>query len=218
MQMNRPSDLKPLKEYRLPPPDRKGSLSLETAIDRRESIRLFSSRPLSQSQLSQMLWAAQGTSGISRNRTVPSAGATYPLEIFIVCGENGVQGFDGGIYRYDMDNHSLSLHYPGEIKLELARAALGQKYIHEAPVNIVICAVYERTARRYGNRAERYVHMEIGHAGQNIYLQATALGLGTVAIGAFNDEAVREALQLDKQIRPLYIMPVGKPAEVMQYT
>ena len=96
--------------------------------------------------------------------------------------------------------------------MELARAALGQEYICEAPVDIVICAVYERTTIIYGARGERYVHMEVGHAGQNIYLQAAALGLATVAIGAFHDERVREALRLDKQYQPLYIMPVGKPA------
>ena len=187
-------------------------MALETTIDRRKSIRYFASQPLSQSQLSQMLWAAQGTSGTSRSRTVPSAGATYPLEIFVVCGDNGVERLDGGIYHYDIDNHALILHYAGDVRLELARAALGQEYIYEAPLDIIICAVYERTMRSYGNRGERYVHIEVGHAGQNIYLQATALGLGTVAIGAFHDESVREVLRLDKQYRPLYIMPVGKPA------
>jgi SagB-type dehydrogenase family enzyme len=98
------------------------------------------------------------------------------------------------------------------MRLNLARAALGQEFVDEAPVDIVICAIYERTTRGYGARGERYVHMEVGHAGQNIYLQATALGLATVAIGAFHDEAVREVLKLEKQYRPLYIMPVGRPA------
>lgn len=187
-------------------------MTLEASIDRRQSIRDFTPQPLSPVQLSQMLWAAQGTSGASRSRTVPSAGATYPLEIFVVCGNNGMERLDAGIYRYDTDNHALILHYPGDARLELANAALRQEFIYEAPLDIVICTVYERTMRRYGNRGERYVHFEVGHAGQNIYLQATALGLGTVAIGAFQDEAVREALRLDKQYRPLYIMPVGKPA------
>lgn len=96
--------------------------------------------------------------------------------------------------------------------LELARVALNQEFIHQAPLNIIICAEYERTLARYGSRGIRYIHMEVGHAGQNIYLEATALGLATVAIGAFNDERVREVLRLDKQLKPLYIMPVGKPA------
>jgi SagB-type dehydrogenase family enzyme len=197
----------------LPPPSQKGSVSLEEAIARRRSVRDFTPEPISQSQLSQILWATQGISNTKgRYRTVPSAGATYPLEIFVVCGSNGVAGIDDGIYHYNIDNHSLTRHYKGDVRLELAGAALDQEFIYEAPVDIVICAVYERTTRRYGSRGERHIHMEVGHAGQNIYLQATALGLATVAIGVFDDEQVREVLQLDKQYKPLYIMPVGKPA------
>ena len=195
----------------LPRPDQKGIMPLEEAIARRKSIRNFTSQPISQSQLSQILWAAQGTGDASWNRTVPSAGATYPLEILVVCGANCIEKIDEGIYHYDTDNHSLKLSHRGDVRLELARAALDQEYIYEAPVDIVICAIYERTMRRYGARGERYVHIEVGHAGQNIYLQATALGLGTVAIGAFHDESVREVLRLEKQYRPLYIMPVGRP-------
>lgn len=200
-------------QVQLPPPSQKGSLWLEEAIARRRSARDFAPEPISRVQLSQILWAAQGISDIrGKLRTVPSAGASYPLEIFVVCGGDGVDGIDDGIYHYNVDNHLLSRHYVGDVRLELARAALDQEFIYQAPVNIVICALYERTARRYGDRAERYVHMEVGHAGQNIYLQATALGLATVAIGAFYDETVREALRLDKQYKPLYIMPLGKPA------
>ena len=195
----------------LPPPGRKGGLSLEEAIARRRSIRDFSSQPVSQTQLSQILWAAQGTSD-TYWRTVPSAGATYPLEIFVVCGANCLEQVGGGIYHYDIDSHSLALHHQGDVRLELAAAALAQTFIYEAPVDLVICAIYERTLESYGARGERYVHIEVGHTGQNIYLQATALGLATVAIGAFNDEQIREVLRLDKQFSPLYIMPVGKPA------
>ena len=200
-------------QIHLPPPVPRGGVSLEEAIARRKSIRDFSSEPISQLQLSQILWSAQGiTDSQGRRRAVPSAGATYPLEIFVVCGRDGVEGMDEGIYHYNIKSHSLTLHHKGEVRLELARAALNQDYIYEAPVDIVICAIYERTTRGYGNRGERYVHIEVGHAGQNIYLQATALGLATVAIGAFHDEQVREVLRLDKQYKPLYIMPVGKPA------
>jgi len=199
----------------LPPPSQKGSLSLEEAIARRRSIRDFTPSPVSQTQLSQILWATQGISNTrGRYRTVPSAGATYPLEIFVVCGGNGVDGIDSGIYHYNVNNHSLTLHYKGDVRLELAKAALGEESIYQAPVDIVICALYERTAMRYGERGERYAHIEVGHAGQNIYLQATTLGLATVAIGAFYDEQVREVLRLDKQYKPLYIMPVGKPASI----
>ena len=200
------------RQIYLPSPSQQGSISLEEAIARRRSIRQFTSQPISQSQLSQILWAAQGTSDTPWTRTVPSAGATYPLEIFVVCGTNCIEQIGEGIYHYNVDSHSLTLHYRGDVRLELARAALEQEFIYEAPVDIVICAIYERTLRRYGTRGERYVHIEVGHAGQNVYLQATALGLATVAIGAFYDEPVREALRLDKQYRPLYIMPVGRPA------
>jgi len=187
-------------------------VTLEEVVARRRSIRDYTHEPLSQSQLSQILWSAQGIIDVRRKRrAIPSAGATYPLEIFVVCGRNGVEEIADGIYHYNMDSHSLNLKHKGDARLELARAALNQEFIYQAPIDIVICALYERTATRYGSRGERYVHMEVGHAGQNIYLQATALGLATVAIGAFYDEQVREVLRLDKQYKPLYIMPVGRP-------
>jgi len=147
-----------------------------------------------------------------KSRAVPSAGATYPLEIFVVCGQNSIEEIEDGIYHYNVAHHSLTLHHKGDVRLDLARVALGEETIYQAPVDIIICALYERTTLHYGSRGERYVHMEVGHAGQNIYLQAAALGLATVAIGAFYDEQVREVLRLDKQYKPLYIMPVGKPA------
>jgi len=202
----------PIQVY-LPSPSQKGGMSLAEAIARRRSIRRFVPQPVSQSQLSQILWAAQGTSDASgRHRTAPSAGATYPLEIFVVCGTNCIEGIGSGIYHYNTDSHSLTRRHEEDMRLELARAALGEEAIYEAPVDIVICAVYERTLSSYGDRGQRYVHMEVGHAGQNIYLQAAALGLATVAIGAFYDEQVRNVLQLEEQYKPLYIMPVGKPA------
>jgi len=200
-------------QIKLLPPSQEGGLSLEAAIAKRRSVRHFAPGSISQSQLSLLLWATQGISdGRSQLRTVPSAGAGYPLEVFVVCGLNGVEGLAEGIYRYNIASHSLTQHYEGDVRSELARAALGQHFIYQAPLDIVICALYERTAMRYGERGERYVHMEVGHAGQNIYLQATALGLGTVAIGAFHDEQVSQVLRLDEPLKPLYIMPVGKPA------
>ena len=200
-------------QIKLPPPSQEGGLSLEAAIARRRSVRHFSPDSLSQSQLSQLLWAAQGIShNRSPLRTVPSAGASYPLEIFVVCGPNGVEGLAEGVYRYNTTGHSLTQHYAGDVRSELAKAALNQSFVKQAPVNIVIGALYERTARIYGDRGERYVHMEVGHAGQNVYLQATALGLATVAVGAFYDEEVSRVLRLEEPLKPLYIMPVGKPA------
>ena len=200
----------------LPSPSQKSDISLEEAIARRRSVRDFALESISQSQLSQILWATQGISDTGEKlRTVPSAGPTYPLEIFVVCGGNGIEAIEGGIYHYNIDSHSLTRHYAGDVRPALAKAALGEESIYQAPLDIVICAVYERTVTRYDARGERYVHMEVGHAGQNIYLQATALGLATVAIGAFSDEQVREVLRLDKQYKPLYIMPVGRPASIL---
>ena len=197
----------------LPPPSQAGTMSLEEAIVHRRSVRDFTPEPISLLQLSQILWAAQGITDTSlKYRAIPSAGATYPLEIFIACGQKTIEEIDDGIYHYNIDNHSLTRHHQGDVRLELAGAALDQEFIYEAPVDIIICAVYRRTLMRYGDRGERYVHIEVGHAGQNIYLQATALGLATVAIGAFHDEQVRNVLRLDKQYQPLYIMPVGRPA------
>ena len=187
-------------------------MSVEEAIGKRRSVRDFTAESISQAELSQVLWATQGITEASwKLRSAPSAGATYPLEILIVCGKSSVDGIDEGVYNYVIADHTLTLHYDSDVRQELTSAASGQDYICQAAVDIVICAVYERTLMRYGRRGERYVHMEVGHAGQNIHLQAAALGLATVIIGAFNDEQVRQVLRLDKQYKPLYIMPVGKP-------
>ncbi len=192
-------------------PLQKGKLSLEQAIARRRSVRRFKDEPLTLEQLSQLLWSAQGTTGTDGRRAVPSAGATYPLEVFIVIGEHGVHSLVAGMYHYDAGNHSLSLHQSGDLRQKLADAALGQSAIGKCPVDMVVCAIHPRTAYRYGHRGERYVHMEVGHVGQNVALQAVALGLGTVMVGAFQDEDVMKALKLEEQIRPLYIIPIGQP-------
>ncbi len=140
-----------LTQVNLPAPSQTGSIQLEEAIARRRSIRDFTSKPMSQVQLSQILWAAQGINDTSmRHRTVPSAGATYPLEFFVLCGQNSVEEIGAGIYHYNIAHHSLILHHKGDVRIELARAALNQEFIYEAPVDIVICAVHERTAMRYG--------------------------------------------------------------------
>ncbi len=187
-------------------------MSLEEAIARRKSVRGFTAEPVSRAQLAQLLWAGYGIQeGRKRDRTVPSAGAAYPLKVFAVCGKNTVELLAEGIYCYNTDSHTLTPHQKGDMRASLSRAALGQSFIEEAPLDIVICAEYGSTIKRYGNRAERYVHMEVGHVGQNVYLQATALGLASVVVGAFSDEQVREVLGKDEQCRPLYIIPVGKP-------
>ncbi len=204
---------------KLPSPQLKGKVSLEETILRRRAVRRYRRDPLNLSQLSQILWSAQGITGTREFRAAPSAGATYPLEIFVFVGKQGViaseakqalEELQSGIYHYEVDSHSLSLHKPADLRPDLARATLDQEFIIEAPVDIVICALYHRTSYRYGRRGERYVHIEVGHVGENIHLQAVALGLATVEIGAFNDEEVRKVLGVEEQIKPLYIMPLGK--------
>ncbi len=196
---------------KLPPPLLKGKVSLEEAITKRRSVRKYRPESLALFQLSQILWSAQGVTGGGRLRAAPSAGATYPLEVFAVIGKQAIEELETGIYHYEVDSHSLSLHKPGDFRIDLARAALDEGFIAVAPVDIVICALYTRTSYRYGRRGERYVHMEVGHVGQNIHLQAVALGLATVEVGAFDDEDVRKVLDVEEQIKPLYIMPIGKP-------
>jgi SagB-type dehydrogenase family enzyme len=196
---------------KLPSPISRGKMSLEQTILKRRSVRRFMNEPLSLEQLSQLLWSAQGITGTGGRRAAPSAGATYPLEVFVVVGNNGLRTLAAGIYHYDVDNHSLSLHQSGDFQQKLADTALGQSYIARCPVDIIVCAIHPRTAYRYGRRGERYVHTEVGHVGQNVALQAVALGLGTVMVGAFEDEPVRKILKLEEQIKPLYIIPVGKP-------
>jgi len=204
---------------KLPSPQLKGKVSLEETILKRRSVRRYRREPLELSQLSQILWSAQGITGTGGVRTAPSAGATYPLEIFVFVGKEAViasqtkqapEELQAGIYHYEADSHSLSLYKPADLRPDLARATLDQEFIIEAPVDIIICAIYHRTSYRYGRRGERYVHIEVGHVGENIHLQAVALGLATVEVGAFHDEEVRKVLGVEEQIKPLYIMPLGK--------
>ncbi len=196
---------------KLPFPNPQGKISVEEAISKRRSVRRFRAQPLSLVQLSQLLWSAQGITGTGGRRAAPSAGATYPLEIFVAIGEHGIESLAAGIYHYQVDSHSLSLHLSGDLRQKLADTALGQSFIANCPVDIVVCALHPRTAYRYGRRGERYVHMEVGHVGQNVSLQAVALGLATVMVGAFEDEEVGKVLKLEEQIKPLYIIPIGKP-------
>lgn len=204
---------------KLPSPQLKGEVSLEEAIAKRRSVRRYRQEPLDLCQLSQILWAAQGLTGTRGSRAAPSAGATYPLEILVLVGRQGViagkathtpEVLPAGLYRYEANSHSLSLHKPADLRPHLARAALNQEFLLEAPVDIVICALYHRTCHRYGQRGERYVHIEAGHVAENIHLQAVALGLATVEVGAFHDEDVRKTLGVEEEVKPLYIMPLGK--------
>lgn len=194
---------------KLPDPALRGNMSLEEAISKRRSVREYKDSPLTLTELGQLLWAAQGITLPSRGlRSAPSAGATYPLEVYVSVREGGVIGLPAGIYHYEPNYHSISLVKGGDFSLELYRASLNQEWVREAPICIIIAADFSRTMARYGARGERYVYMEAGHAGQNIYLQATALGLGTVAVGAFYDEQVKSIIGCAED--PIYIFPVGR--------
>ncbi|RLC70773.1 MAG: nitroreductase [Chloroflexi bacterium] len=199
----------PSVEVRLPSPELKGKVSVEEALLKRRSVRDYRDEPLTLEEVSQLLWAAQGITDPRGFRAAPSAGATYPLETYLVVGR--VEGLAPGLYHYDPAKHRLVKLNDQDLRVELAAAALGQEWVKEAAVDIVFAAVYERTTQRYGNRGIRYVHMEVGHVGQNVYLEAVALGLGTVVIGAFYDDQVKKVLDLPEDEHPLYIMPVGRP-------
>ncbi len=193
----------------LPEPARAGEVSLEETLVRRRSLRSYASGDLSLATIGQLAWAAQGISDRARGfRTVPSAGATYPLELDLLI--QGVEGLDDGVYRYRPDDHALQRRIAGGHRETLCHAAYHQPALRDAPVAMGISGVIARTAWRYGERAERYVHMEAGHAAQNVYLQGVALGVGTVTIGAFDDGAVSRTLQLADGEVPLYLLPLGR--------
>ena len=193
---------------KLPKPRTKGLVSVEEAIAVRRSVREFSPTPISLEDLSQLLWAAQGvTEPESGGRSAPSAGATYPLEIFVFVKQGGVKEVEAGVYRYRPLDHSLIKVASEDRVRALMEAALYQEFICEAAVNIVIAARYERTTARYGGRGVRYVHIEVGHVGQNISLEAVSLGLGSVMVGAFNDSLVKKLI--DEAAEPVYIIPIG---------
>ena len=185
----------------LPEPNQDSSISLEQAITKRRSRRKFVSKALTLEQIGQLCWAAQGQETHSRYRTTPSAGATYPLELFVVICD--------GLLQYLPAKHSLERLTDQDLRAELTMAAWGQKFIEAAPLTLVFAAQFSRTTGRYGQRGIRYVYMEAGHAAQNVHLQAEALGLGSVAVGAFDDTSVSKVLSLPDYLDPLYMVTVG---------
>lgn len=198
---------KQAQETALPAPKATGTMPLEEAVAKRRSVRSYKPDALTPEQLSQILWAAQGLSPRKQfmARNTPSAGGIYPMEVYV---------FDKtGIYQYIAKSHSLKLVKPDDMRKPLCDSAYGQSYITQAPVNIVLAGDVAKCAKRYGDRAPRYVAMEAGHIGQNISLEAVALGLGTVMIGAFDDDKANEVLGLPDNLSTLYIIPVGYPKE-----
>ena len=201
----------PMSEaVQLPDPERDGALSLEATISARRSVRDWGPEAVTLDELGQLLWAAQGITADWGGRSAPSAGGTYPLEVHAVA--STVEGLEPGVYRYLPSDHQLVLTIDGDRRDGLARVALDQTSVRTAPLNLVITAVPERTAERYGARAERYVAMEAGHVAQNVALQAVSLGLGSVPIGAFTDDEAARLLDLPDGEVVLYILPIGAPA------
>ncbi len=190
----------------LPRLGKTGPLSVEEAILRRRSVRRFRDAPVLLTEVSQLLWAAQGITGEDGvKRAAPSAGAKYPVEIFVVAGK--VDDLAAGVYHYLPETHSLEVVRRGDLRSELCDEALSQEWVAAAALNIVIAGVYERTMEKYGERGIRYVHIEVGAISENIYLQAETMGLGTTFVGAFSDDGVKKVLRIDAE--PLGIMPVG---------
>jgi SagB-type dehydrogenase family enzyme len=176
---------------------------LEETLASRRSVRAFTGESLSDDEISQLLWAAQGVTDAAGLRTAPSAGALYPLELYVAR--------SSGLYHFQPPRHELRLRDNDDLRQAIHAAALGQDPLMDAPAVFVITAVYARTRAKYGARAERYVHMEAGHAAQNLLLQAVALDLGGVPIGAFDDDRVSEVLGLPENEAPQYLIPIGHP-------
>jgi SagB-type dehydrogenase family enzyme len=194
------------ESMKLPEPSFSSRTSLEKALLRRRSVRDYDRNSLTVEEIGQLLWAAQGVTEKWGGRTAPSAGALYPLEIYLLAGE--VKGLKTGLYHYRPGDHSISPANARDLRPEITEASLNQDQILKAPATLVICAVYERTTEKYGQRGVRYVHQETGSVCQNVHLQAESLNLGTVWIGAFDDQQVKQALGIAEE--PLAIMPVGK--------
>jgi len=194
---------------KLPPPAHQGRGSVAEALKKRRTVRLFAARGLELGQVSQLLWATDGVSDPRGLRTAPSAGATFPLELYLVVGERGVAGLDPGLYRYHPETHTLELSQRGDLRGLVARACLNQTWMATAPVMVVMAADYRRCTARYGDRGIRYTHMEVGHAGQNLFLQAEALDLAAGIVGAFQDRELGQVLKLPPEHTPLLVMPVG---------
>jgi SagB-type dehydrogenase family enzyme len=194
----------------LPKPESQTGLSVEEAITRRRSKRTYRDEPLSQSELAGLMYAAAGLTDLKRERrAAPSAGALYPIEAYLVV--NDVSGVAPGLYHYNVPEHALEQLKPGDLRSEIVTAGVGQEMLGQAAVCVVLSAVFQRTRWKYRERAYRYILLEAGHIGQNLYLSATSLGLGACAVGAFHDDKLNDLLGVDgEEEAALYILAVGK--------
>ena len=195
---------------RLPTPSFDGDVSLEKAIRVRRTVRSFNGEALSLDQLSQLLWSAQGiTEQDGFKRAAPSAGALYPMDIYAVVGSGCVEGMDPGVYHYEPDGHSISLGRGEDARGDVAKVSLGQAWMAQAPLNLVITVEYRRITGKYGQRGMRYAMIEAGHIGQSIFLQAQAMGLAAGIVGAFEDDKLIRVIGIRENREPLLIMHVG---------
>ena len=207
-----------MNPIKLPTRDLNDSFSLGKALNKRASCRNFKKKSITLKELSNMLWAADGITDkrFSMRRTVPSAGASYPIELYVAVRKNGIYELDEGVYRYNANEHMLEKLSDTDISEELIEATFNQGFLAKASANILIASKDERTKELYGERADRYILMEAGGITQNIHLEAVELELGTVLIGAFDDNQVKKLYQAEN-LTPLCMMPVGKPEDQNMY-
>ena len=188
-------------------------MNLETSIRKRKSVRSFSDRGFTLEQLARILLTADGLtqkrSGFHR-RSAPSGGALYPLEIYVVV--QNVESLKPGLYHFQVRDSSLELMREGDFGNEIHEAANHQDAVGDSPVTLVITSRFDRITQKYADRGYRYAYIEAGAVCQNVYLQATALKMGTVAVGAFNDDATNKLIEVDGvHEAALLIMPIGFP-------
>ena len=204
-----------LGTFDLPPATVTSNMSVDQAIRSRRSVRTYSTTSLTLQDVSQLLWASQGITDTDRNyRTAPSAGHVFPMEMYMVTGNNSVQGLGAGIYHYNPFNHTLEKIAEGDMRYNLSQAAHQQKWVETAPISLIITGNYQKMKEKYPDEriSTRFVDIEAGHIGENIYLEAVAHGMGTVAIGSFYDDQMINLLKLPSTETPIYIYPVGYPA------
>lgn len=194
----------PFKEYKnaplifLPAPTVGGGEPIWDTLRKRRSKRRYSNGYISQKDLSQLLWATQGITGRVSGfllRTAPSAGALYPIETYLWV--HKVEDLSMGIYHFNIKKFCLELIFGGNYALRLKEACLGQHMLSTCSVVFIWTAVIDRCRIKYGERAFRYIFMDVGHICQNLYLAATAMGLGCCAIGAFYDDEINKMLGIN---------------------
>jgi SagB-type dehydrogenase family enzyme len=194
----------------LPQPHEGVAGSLQECLRRRRSTREFSAEPLQVDEIAQLLWAGQGITSLAGLRTAPSPGAVYPLRLYLAAGR--VESLIPGVYRYNPDEHAILRTAKADARWALSQAAMGQQCAADCAALIVIAATYRRLSREFGTHAQRLALIETGHVGQNVCLQAAALGLGCVGLGRFDPDLARHALHLPDSEDPLYLVACGRRA------